>query len=239
VNADRWKQIEGCYRAAMERPVPERAAFLAQACANDPELRRELESLLAIDPADKLLEGPLWDQITHSAETRTFALGALPAGSMMAEYRIAERLGSGGMGEVYRATDTKLQRDVAMKVLASGFAQNSAWMSRFQLEARVLAALNHPHIAAIAMELVEGPTLAERVGPASGHPGRIPIPEALAIRGPAGSYAGRFTEEGQRGADGRGANGRVARRARDSEPSTSATSRPSRCSAISTAIRSA
>jgi Tol biopolymer transport system component len=92
------------------------------------------------------------------------------------------------MGEVYRATDTKLQREVALKVLASEFAQNSAWMSRFQREARVLASLNHPHIAAIygleesggvraiAMEMVEGPTLAERMAR-----GRIPLPDSLAI----------------------------------------------------------
>jgi cytochrome c peroxidase len=92
------------------------------------------------------------------------------------------------MGEVYRATDTKLHRDVALKVLAPAFAQNSEWMSRFQREVRVLASLNHPHIAAIygleesggvraiAMELVEGPTLTERM-----ERGRIPVPEALAI----------------------------------------------------------
>jgi eukaryotic-like serine/threonine-protein kinase len=189
VNGGRWKQIEDCYHAVMERPVPERAAFLAQACANDSGLRREVESLLAHEGgADELLESPAWDQITHIDETGTFAPGALAAGSMMAEYRIAGKLGAGGMGEVYRAIDTKLQREVALKVLAPEFAQNSAWMSRFQREARVLASLNHPHIAAvygleesdgqraIAMELVEGPTLAERMAR-----GRVPIPEALAI----------------------------------------------------------
>ena len=162
----------------MERPAPDRDAFLAQACAADPELRREVESLLAQGPADEMLQTPLWDRI---------APGALSAGTMMAEYRIAGKLGSGGMGEVYRATDTKLHRDVAIKVLAPQFAQNSGWMSRFQREARALASLNHPHIAAIygleesagvhaiAMELVEG-HLAERMPR-----GRVPIPETLAI----------------------------------------------------------
>ena len=188
MNADRWRQIEDCYHAAMERPAPDRDAFLAQACAADPELRREVESLLAQGPADDMLQTPLWDRIAPSDETGTFAPGALSAGSMMAAYGIAGKLGAGGMGEVYRATDTKLHRDVAIKVLAPRFAQNSGWMSRFQREARVLAALNHPHIAAIygleesagvhaiAMELVEGPTLAERMAR-----GRVPIPEALAI----------------------------------------------------------
>lgn len=188
VNADRWKQVEDCYHAAMERPVPERGVFLTQACANDPELRREVESLLAQGPADELLASSPWGQITPADETGTFEPAALSAGSMMAEYRITGRLGAGGMGEVYRATDTKLQREVALKVLAQGFAQNSVWISRFRREARVLASLNHPHIAAIygleesggvraiAMELVEGPTLAERVAR-----GRIPIPEALVV----------------------------------------------------------
>ena len=160
----------------MERPPGERAGFLAQACADDPELRREVESLLDHEgQADELPESPAWNRVTPPDETVTFAPGALAAGSMMAEYRIAGRIGAGGMGEVYRATDTKLQREVALKVLAAAFAHDSAWLSRFQREARVLASLNHPHIAAIygleesggvraiAMELVEGPTLAERI----------------------------------------------------------------------------
>jgi len=189
VNADRWKQIEDCYHAVIERPVPERAEFLAQACADDPELRLEVESLIAHEgQADELLESPAWDHVTPPSETGTIAPEVLSKGAMMAEFRIAGKLGSGGMGEVYRATDTKLQREVALKVLAPEFARNSAWMSRFQREARVLASLNHPHIAAvygleeaggvraIAMELVEGPTLAERMAR-----GRLPIPEALAI----------------------------------------------------------
>ena len=112
MNADRWRQIEDCYHAAIERPVPERVGFLAQACSGDPELRRAVESLLAHDgQADELPESPAWKHITPIDETGTFApdvlpAGALSAGAMMAEYRIAGRLGAGGMGEVYRATDT-------------------------------------------------------------------------------------------------------------------------------------
>ena len=120
--------------------------------------------------------------------TVTLTPGALSAGAISAEYRVAGKIGSGGMGEVYRATDTKLQREVALKVLAPEFAANSEWMCRFQSEARLLASLNHPNIAAvygleesggvraIAMELVEGPTLAQRM--ARGH---VPISEAVAI----------------------------------------------------------
>src|SRR4051794_19046751 len=86
----------------------------------------------------------------------------------IAHYRIVSKLGEGGMGAVYRATDTKLNRDVAIKVLPETFAQDAMRMQRFEREAQVLASLNHPNIAhiygvedcAIVMELVEGPDLA-------------------------------------------------------------------------------
>src|SRR5215468_127913 len=102
----------------------------------------------------------------------------------IAHYRITAKLGEGGMGEVWRATDTKLNRDVAIKILPEAFARESNRMARFQREAQVLASLNHPNIAAIygvedralVMELVEGPTLAERMA----H-GPIPLEEALPI----------------------------------------------------------
>jgi serine/threonine-protein kinase len=109
-------------------------------------------------------------------------------GQSIAHYRVTARLGSGGMGEVYRATDSRLGRDVALKVLPAEFAQDALRMQRFQREAQVLASLNHTHIAAIyglehqdkiqalAMELVEGPTLAERI-----LQGAIPFEEALPI----------------------------------------------------------
>ena len=87
--------------------------------------------------------------------------------SPIAHYRITAKLGEGGMGEVYRATDTKLNRDVAIKVIPEAFARDAARMARFTREAQVLAALNHPNIAAIygieqsalVMELVEGPKI--------------------------------------------------------------------------------
>jgi serine/threonine-protein kinase len=102
----------------------------------------------------------------------------------IAHYRIVAKLGEGGMGAVYRATDTKLNRDVAIKVLPGAFASDPDRLARFTREAQVLAALNHPNIAhiygveerALVMELVEGPTLAERIGR-----GPLPLAEALAI----------------------------------------------------------
>src|SRR5688572_5828781 len=102
----------------------------------------------------------------------------------IAHYRIGMKLGQGGMGEVYRATDTKLGRDVAIKLISPALAQDEARMASFAREAQTLAALNHPNIAAIygvedhalVMELVEGPTLADRI-----KQGPIPIGEALDI----------------------------------------------------------
>jgi serine/threonine-protein kinase len=104
--------------------------------------------------------------------------------STIAHYRITAKLGEGGMGEVWRATDTKLNRDVAIKILPESFAHDPDRLARFTREAQVLAALNHPNIAAIhgveenalVMELVEGPTLAERIAK-----GAIPLDEALSI----------------------------------------------------------
>src|ERR1700730_16607110 len=113
---------------------------------------------------------------------------ALTPGTRLGPYEILSALGAGGMGEVYRATDTNLKRQVAIKVLPASVAGDGDRVARFQREAEVLAALNHPNIAhihgleksggmtALVMELVDGPTLADRIAQ-----GPIPIDEALAI----------------------------------------------------------
>src|SRR5262245_57108624 len=114
---------------------------------------------------------------------------ALTAGQRLGTYEILSPLGKGGMGEVYRARDTKLQRDVAIKVLPASLATDRDRLARFEREAQLLAALNHPHIAGIygvdttgdtmflVLELVEGETLADRIS----RGGAIPISEAMAI----------------------------------------------------------
>ena len=112
------------------------------------------------------------------------ALMPLTPGTRLGQYEVLEPIGAGGMGEVYRARDTKLQRDVAIKVLPEAFARDAERMKRFEREAQVLASLNHPNIGAIyglernalILELVEGPTLAERI-----RQGALPLDEALAI----------------------------------------------------------
>src|SRR5512143_2350559 len=109
-------------------------------------------------------------------------------GTSLSHYRITERLGAGGMGEVYRAEDTTLSRHVAIKVLPDEFSHDPERLARFEREAKVLASLNHPNIAAIygleqadgrrflVLELVEGQTLAERL-----HKGTVPVEEALEV----------------------------------------------------------
>jgi serine/threonine-protein kinase len=120
----------------------------------------------------------------HGKVIRFQELGAMSPGYAIAHYRVTAKLGQGGMGEVWRGTDTKLNRDVAIKILPESFAQDADRMARFEREAQVLASLNHPSIAAIygvedralVLELVEGPTLAERI-----EQGAIPLEEALPV----------------------------------------------------------
>ena len=114
---------------------------------------------------------------------------AISPGTRFGPYEVADEIGAGGMGVVYQATDTKLKREVAIKVLPESFAADAERLARFQREAEVLASLNHPNIAqiyglererrdttALVMELVEGPTLADRI-----EQGAIPADEALGI----------------------------------------------------------
>jgi tetratricopeptide (TPR) repeat protein len=183
VTPERLKQIEEMYHAAMSHRDDERAAFLRVACAEDEELRGEVESLIAgAGAAASLLDTSALAALGPTTVDR----GSL-VGRRFGTYQVTAMLGAGGMGEVYRATDTKLGRDVAVKVLPAAFA-DSERLRRFEQEARLLAALNHPNIGAIygledaegvralILELVEGATLADRLAP-----GPIPVPEALSI----------------------------------------------------------
>jgi serine/threonine protein kinase len=124
----------------------------------------------------------------NALESGTLTPSALTPGTRLGHYEIISALGAGGMGEVYRATDTSLKRQVAIKVLTASFAVDHERPARLQREAEMLAALNHPNIAhihgvektdgilALVMELVEGPTLADRIATAP-----IPLDEALRI----------------------------------------------------------
>src|SRR5215831_6323182 len=153
---ERFRQIQELYDAAREGAVEERAALLAQA---DPELRREVEALLIKPTGGEFLDRPAIRNAPHLLDDSI--LTAMASGVCLGPYRIESKLGEGGMGEVFRAIDTRLGRAVAIKTTRQQFND------RFEREARTISALNHPHICTLydvgpnylVMELVEGETL--------------------------------------------------------------------------------
>jgi eukaryotic-like serine/threonine-protein kinase len=161
---ERWRQITELFHAAREHDPSRRDAFVAKACREDPALRQEVEAMLAgHDHAGSFGETP-----PSAAESDGVPRSSmLPAGTRVGPYEIQSALGAGGMGEVYRARDTRLHRDVAIKVLPDRFAAEAARLHRFEVEARAIAALNHPHICQIhdigagylVLEYIEGEPL--------------------------------------------------------------------------------
>jgi serine/threonine protein kinase len=184
---ERWQEVERLYHAALDREQGDRAAFVRDASSGDEELVREVISLLDSDrDSQRFLNGQAIDAIPATAVPDDIPEPLI--GHRLGPYAITALLGFGGMGDVYRARDTKLGRDVAIKILPEMFAADSNRRARFEREARLLAALNHPHIAAIygfedssaihalVLELVDGNTLAERLVERP-----MPLREALTI----------------------------------------------------------
>ena len=176
----RWRRVQDLYHGALERPAPVRAEFLSEACAGDAGLLHEVQSLL-----DQPISAEQFLVATASSPDDT---SSVHIGQLFGVYQVKAFIGRGGMGEVYRARDTTLGRDVAIKILPRLFITDPDRLTRFEREARVLASLNHPHIGAIygledvdgvrglVLELVEGDTLADRI-----ERGPIPPTETLAI----------------------------------------------------------
>ena len=182
MDAARWKRVDSLLKSASSRPPQERDAYLASECAGDEELEREVRSLLACqDEAGSFLDRPAVDVEAAEDSIRASA-------GIMGHYRVMEKLGSGGMGVVYKAEDVRLHRFAAIKFLSGALTADPDSLSRFRREARAASALNHPNICTIydvgeqdgrsyiAMEFLEGVSLKERI---SGKP--LPIAELLAL----------------------------------------------------------
>ena len=163
---ERWQHAEHVFHAALAHVEGERAAFVRAACGGDEPLCHEVESLLAFEPVAPAFMGA--SALEIAALQIQWGSGPPLPGQRLGPSEIGPLIGSGGMGDVYRARDTRLARDVAIKVLPDVFTADANRRARFELEARLLAALNHPHIAAIygfeqrdaihglILELVEG-----------------------------------------------------------------------------------
>jgi Tol biopolymer transport system component len=192
----RRQRTKALFQAAVERPPAERAAFVASAAGDDDELRREVEALLASDAADRRA-------LDNLPLAGVSALGAAPnsrpadetqlqttlkPGYCVGPYEVVALIGAGAMGQVYRARDTTLNRSVALKVLPEVFELDPSRLARLKREAQMLAALNHPNIAAIygfemsrgpqalVLELVDGPTVADLVAR-----GPMALPDAIGV----------------------------------------------------------
>src|SRR5262245_27077552 len=173
MKAERWKQVEQIYQSALKCEVGQRAVFLAEVCAGDDSLRREVESLLAHQSqAEDLMETPVMEIVARVvADSSTTGM----IGRRVGHYQILSLLGKGGMGEVYRARDTRLSREVAIKILPSEYSADADRLRRFEQEARAAGMLNHPNILTIhdigadgrtpyiVSEMLAGATLREQM----------------------------------------------------------------------------
>ena len=181
LDSERWKKVDELAGAALDCAPARRDAFLRQACGNDEALEREVRSLLGWQQSGSFLERPAIES----------GLADSLVGRTVSHYRITGRIGSGGMGVVFKAEDTRLGRPVAVKVLSDALAHDADALNRFRREARAASALNHPNICTIydvaeqdghfflVMEYLEGESLKERI---DGKPLEIDELVSLAIQ---------------------------------------------------------
>jgi eukaryotic-like serine/threonine-protein kinase len=192
MTSERWKQIERLYCGALDRAPSERAQYLAEATAGDEALRAEVESLLRyhqqaadfIEPASR--EQPVSPIAGLIERVRGAAAPGRFAGHVFGSYEVKSLIAAGGMGEVYRAIDTRLDRVVAIKILPAHLSDDPDRRERFKREAKIVSSLNHPHICALydvgvqdgteylVMEHIDGETLQDRIQ-------RGPVPLAQAV----------------------------------------------------------
>jgi serine/threonine protein kinase/WD40 repeat protein len=175
IGPDRFAQIRRIFEAAAELHPDRRGTYLDKACGDDPGLRMEVERLLeAADQSFSMLDRPAVELQSEATIQQSAAAGD-PADNTISHYRLVSRLGRGGMGIVYRAVDTRLEREVALKFLPDHLVQDPASLDRFRREARAASCINHPHICTVhdvgeqqgkpflVMELLRGETLRERL----------------------------------------------------------------------------
>ena len=187
MTSERWEHVFALFDEALARPEAERAAFLADQCADDPDLRQEVESLLAAHgEAEAFLSARPSRAGTPHVDRLAPPPPSLTRGTRLGLFEIEALVGAGGMGEVYKARDTRLDRHVAIKVLSPDAADDRRSRARFAQEARAIAQLSHPRICALhemghqdgadflVMEYLAGETLAARL-----RKGSMPLTEAL------------------------------------------------------------
>jgi Tol biopolymer transport system component len=170
----KWQHIKELFDSALERNAEDRTAFLDHACDGDESVRREVESLLAsYEEGESFMEKPA---VASAAETLAGSQSESLIGQTVSHYQVIHEIGSGGMGEVYLAQDTRLGRRVALKLLPTLFTRDEDRLRRFEREARTASALNHPNVCVIhevgqteddrhymAMEYVDGVTLRQHM----------------------------------------------------------------------------
>jgi Tol biopolymer transport system component len=186
---DRWRRVSRIYHDALAESPSARDELIRRACQGDEELERDVRSLLAQASGDSFLDGLMPTAISDAPRR-------LAVPGQLGRFELRALLGAGGMGEVYQAHDPSLGRDVALKIMPAAFTTDADRLARFEREAKVLAALSHPHIGtiygiesiapteggaestirALVLELVDGVTLAERL-----RRGPMPVDEAVAI----------------------------------------------------------
>ncbi|MCA1600890.1 MAG: serine/threonine protein kinase [Acidobacteria bacterium] len=193
---EKWQQVKEIFDAALRHKAEERPAFLARACAGNETVRREVESLLSsYNRAESFMDKPL---IGDMGEATTIKKNVFAKDHLLGHYKIIEQIGAGGMGEVYLAEDTTLNRRAALKLLPDEHIQNEERLRRFKQEAKAASALNHPNILTIyevgeadghyfiATEFIDGETLRESLR----RTGAMKINEALNV---AAQVAGALT----------------------------------------------
>ena len=186
MSTERWLRLEQIFVDALELPPPARHEAVSRACAGDDALQREAMLLLAAhDESGQFLAKPALDVLAHSVSVGGWTL---QPGQRIGAYSILRLLGAGGSGEVWRARDDRLGRDVAIKVLLPHHSSDAEHVRRFAEEARTAGALNHPNILTVhdagehrgvpflVSECLEGRSLRQRM-----NAGRIPVPETIGI----------------------------------------------------------